>query len=344
KPLRDFSKNIKDELEGVKKKDYFYFLQRTLSALAKEFMLTLDKIEIKIDKVEDDILNHKTQIKNLSLIRKALLNVRKALVDNRNIMVDLQEGASKFLVPNRITHIYTDINQILDTEELFRDRLTSILNLYMSSLSNKMNNVMKSFTVIASLLLIPMLVSSIYGMNVRLPLQGNTNAFYTIMLFVLLLLSSVLNSSSIAGIIISFGWTIYGLMLYLVAYHHKSLDRSFLYEIGRLVFLIIIIQLPIQILQMTDTFLFTNANADARSGTFGMAGTSGIIDLPFASFLPTCDVLFPSVRPNPHVLHRDVVPVRLEQIRLPHRLKAVALLHQLQLSAAQFQGLFRHFP
>lgn len=186
KPLRDFTKNIGDELVGVKKKDYFYFLQRIFATLVKEFMLMLDKIEVKIDKIEEGILNHKTQTKNLSLIRKDLLNVRKALVANRNIMGDLEEGASKFFVPNKITHIYADINQILDTEELFRDRLTNTLNLYMSFLSNKMNNVMKSFTVIASLLLIPMLVSSIYGMNVRLPLQSNTNAFYTIMLLVLL--------------------------------------------------------------------------------------------------------------------------------------------------------------
>ncbi len=183
--INEFVKNIKEELTGVKT-NYFCFLHRILVALTREFLSTLDKVEIKLEKVEDDVLKPKTNIKNLFFVKKNLLYIRKAIVANRNVIADLQEGASKFLVPNMIPDVYADVAQILDTEELFRDRLTSSLDLHLSSISNKMNDIMKSFTVIASLLLIPMLISGIYGMNVRLPLQGNPNAFYSIILFIIM--------------------------------------------------------------------------------------------------------------------------------------------------------------
>jgi magnesium transporter len=184
--IANFVKKIQIELVGVRRKDYFYFLHRILVALSKEFLNVLDKIEIGLEKVEDDILKPKANIKSLFFVKKNLLNIRKGIVLNRSIISDLQSGSSKYLVPNMVPDIYSDITQILDTEELFRDRLTSSLDLHLSSISNKMNDIMKSFTVIASLLLIPMLVSGIYGMNVALPMQNNPNAFYTIILIILL--------------------------------------------------------------------------------------------------------------------------------------------------------------
>lgn len=184
--IDNFIKKIEVELVGVKKRDYFYFLHRLLVALSKEFLNVLDKIEIGLEKVEDHVLKPKTNVKSLFFVKKNLLLIRKAIVLNRNIISDLQSGSSKYLIPNMIPDVYADVIQILDTEELFRDRLTSSLDLHLSSISNKMNDIMKSFTVIASLLLIPMLVSGIYGMNVALPMQNNPNAFYTIMLIILL--------------------------------------------------------------------------------------------------------------------------------------------------------------
>ena len=184
--IDDFVKKIEVELTGVKKKDYFYFLHRVLVALSKEFLTVLDKVEIRLERVENNILKPKTNVKSLFFVKKNLLEIRKAIVSNRNIISDLQAGSSKYLIADMIPDVYADVTQILDTEELFRDRLTSSLDLHLSSISNKMNDIMKSFTVIASLLLIPMLVSGIYGMNVALPMQNNPNAFYTIMLFILL--------------------------------------------------------------------------------------------------------------------------------------------------------------
>lgn len=184
--LDEFVKNIDTELIGVKKVDYFYFLHRILVSLIKYFFIVLDKIESNLERLEDSVLKSKTNMNTVFFVRKNLLQVRKALVLNRNILVDLQQGDSKYLLFNMVSDIYNSITKILENEELLRDRLTNMLELHLSYVSNRMNDLMKSFSIIATALLIPMLVSSIYGMNIKLPIQEHPYAFYTVMLLSLL--------------------------------------------------------------------------------------------------------------------------------------------------------------
>ena len=114
--------------------------------------------------------------------------------------------------------------------------------------------------------------------------------YYFLALLVVLMLSSVLNLSSIEGMIISFGWTFYGLMIFLVAYYHKSLDRSFLYELGRLLFLIIMLQLPVQFIQVSGIFFDSGPNPDNMFGTFGLAGTSNLAV--YLIFITQCTLIY----------------------------------------------------
>jgi magnesium transporter len=184
--LSYFSEHIKDELIGIKEVNFFYFLHRIFRILLKEFLLIFDKLELKLEKVEEKVLQEGKGSREVYFVRKNLLFVRKALVDDRNVFVDLNYGVSKYLLPDKIADINLETAQIMDNEELLRDRLTNILDLHFAFMSNKMNDSMKAFTVVASLLLLPMLISGIYGMNVNLPLQEHPNAFYTIILLMIL--------------------------------------------------------------------------------------------------------------------------------------------------------------
>jgi magnesium transporter len=61
--------------------------------------------------------------------------------------------------------LYDDVTQLIDTEATYRDILTGTLDIYLSSVSNNLNQVMKTLTIVASFVLIPTLISGIYGMN-----------------------------------------------------------------------------------------------------------------------------------------------------------------------------------
>ena len=77
------------------------------------------------------------------------------------------------------TFLYNEISQIISDVELSRDRLSQVMDMYMSSVSNKMNDTMKFFTVVAALLWLPMLISGIWGMNFqRIPFFYNPYGFF----------------------------------------------------------------------------------------------------------------------------------------------------------------------
>ncbi|MCK4968646.1 MAG: magnesium and cobalt transport protein CorA, partial [Candidatus Aenigmarchaeota archaeon] len=63
--------------------------------------------------------------------------------------------------------IYDDIMRLIDREEMYKERLTGALQLYLALSSHEVNEVMKRLTVLASYIMIPMLVTGIYGMNFK---------------------------------------------------------------------------------------------------------------------------------------------------------------------------------
>jgi len=61
--------------------------------------------------------------------------------------------------------LYDDVTQLIDTEGTYRDILTGTLDIYLTSVSNDLNKVMKTLTIVASFVLIPTLITGVYGMN-----------------------------------------------------------------------------------------------------------------------------------------------------------------------------------
>ena len=92
----------------------------------------------------------------------------KALAANREVISSIEkEYVSNIDKKNikRFRTLYNDVTQLIDTEGTYRDILTGILDVYLSSVSNNLNKVMKTLTIGASFILIPTLIASIYGMN-----------------------------------------------------------------------------------------------------------------------------------------------------------------------------------
>lgn len=72
----------------------------------------------------------------------------------------------------RFRDVYDNLVRISDEALLFHDRVTSILDAHLSSVSNRLNQVMKVLTVITVIFMPLTLVAGLYGMNMKLPLVG----------------------------------------------------------------------------------------------------------------------------------------------------------------------------
>ncbi len=145
-----------------------------LSAMVGRFSKQMDKIEENLTLAEDEVLDSESShiSKNMFRIKKDLLYLRKSLTANKDVISNISNE-------DHYSTLAVEINQLVEMESMQAARLTDILDLQQHRVSNNLNNTMKSFTVIASLLLMPMLISGIYGMNFSaIPLSHNSFGFY----------------------------------------------------------------------------------------------------------------------------------------------------------------------
>lgn len=159
-----------------------FLVYKMLNGLCKETEKVIDGFEIELDHLEIDVVKFCNE-KNLGqvfLLKKRIAYLRRACIADRDVIVALINPSSNLREKNIFAEIEVELMQSLDAIELLRERLTSIIEIYVTNTSNKINNVMKSITVVATLLSFPILVTGLYGMNVHLPLENHPQAFWII--------------------------------------------------------------------------------------------------------------------------------------------------------------------
>jgi magnesium transporter len=125
---------------------------------------------VTIELVEEEVVST-PEIETLQTIHRLKTNLiflRKAVWPLREVIGRLERSGSPLISTEKeryIRDVYDHIVQIIDTIETFRDIVSGMLDIYLSSISNKMNEVMKVLTIIATILIPMTVVSGIYGMN-----------------------------------------------------------------------------------------------------------------------------------------------------------------------------------
>ena len=101
-------------------------------------------------------------------MRQELIFLRKQIWPMREVIAHLLKDDSPFISdPTRlfIRDTYDHTIHVIDTIESFRDMLSSLQDLYLSMISNRMNEVMKVLTIIATIFIPITFIAGIYGMN-----------------------------------------------------------------------------------------------------------------------------------------------------------------------------------
>jgi len=147
-----------------------FFLYRLLDEILNSYFQILDTIEDKIDHIEDAVMDRPERriVERIFSIKKTLIFFHKALTANREVITSIEKEYVKEIDKKNIKRfrsLYNDITQLIDTEATYRDITTGTLEIYLSSVSYNLNQVMKTLTIVASFILVPTLISGIYGMN-----------------------------------------------------------------------------------------------------------------------------------------------------------------------------------
>jgi magnesium transporter len=147
-----------------------YLLYALLDAVVDNYFLMLERTGDLIDDLEAQLLVHPEpgQLAQVHAMKREMIILRKAIWPLREVIAKLERTES-VLLDDRISPFLRDVYdhtvQVAESVETFRDMLSGLQDLYLSSVSNKMNEVMKVLTVTATIFVPLTFVAGIYGMN-----------------------------------------------------------------------------------------------------------------------------------------------------------------------------------
>ena len=177
------------ELKALMQTDSISIFIRQLLAMTMMYSEFLENVGMSVDEIEEKAFkkNSGDITEDIFHARKILLYLKKAFSENIKVIEALKKEQTKNkLRANLLDEAYIEMKQLIDVEEIYRGRIISIIEIFKSNISNRLNEVMKQFTVITALLLLPAVISGMYGMNLILPLQQNRYAFWIVLVIMLI--------------------------------------------------------------------------------------------------------------------------------------------------------------
>lgn len=148
-----------------------YLAYQILDALVDSYFPLLDKIDEFVDELESGVFERSDAKETLTCIfdlKRTLLALRRHQAPMREAMTTLANRPSKYLTPATQVYmrdVYDHVVRQVESIETYRDLLTGALEIHFSVVSNRMNEVMKALSIIATVILPATWVASIYGMN-----------------------------------------------------------------------------------------------------------------------------------------------------------------------------------
>jgi magnesium transporter len=149
-----------------------YLFCALLDAVVDHYYVVLEDIGDRVEDVYERVTKNPSRIEldAIRLLKRELLFMRKAVWPLREVLSHLEHGETSLLASDTLPYfrdVYDHVIQILDTVETYREMLTSLMDVYLSSIANRTNEVMKVLTMITTLFIPLSFLAGLYGMNFR---------------------------------------------------------------------------------------------------------------------------------------------------------------------------------
>ncbi len=178
--MREVIERVRKAVDANTRPDQVYY--RIVDQIVDSYHAVLDHYDEVLDAIQDQALHLATPdtLARIFDTKRGLIVLRRVLANTRDVASHLQRTESPFINKDLwpyLRDIYDHVARNLDTVEMERDLLAGALDIYLSSVANRTNRVMKVLTVLGTVALPALLISSIYGMNVKgLPAADSVHA------------------------------------------------------------------------------------------------------------------------------------------------------------------------
>jgi len=166
-PIRE---RIRKTLPRVRFMHTDYLAYTLIDAIVDNYFLVLEQIGEDVESIEEKLVkNPQTEdLETIHDLKRQLIAMRKSVWPLREVIGGLDRLESSLIHDTTkpyVRDLYEHTIQVIDTVETFRDMVSGLLDIYMSSISNKMNEVMKVLTIIATIFIPLGFLAGVYGMN-----------------------------------------------------------------------------------------------------------------------------------------------------------------------------------
>ena len=166
-PLRE---RIRQAKGRVRKAGADYLAYALIDSIVDNYFVVLEQLGERIEDVEQELAANPAveTLQSIRVLKKEMIFLRKSVWPLREVVNSLERGELSIIHKSTAIYlrdVYDHTIQIIDTVESYRDMLSGMLDVYLSSISNKMNEVMKVLTIFASIFIPLTFVAGIYGMN-----------------------------------------------------------------------------------------------------------------------------------------------------------------------------------
>jgi len=179
------------------KKGAAYLLYRLSDELTAEYMPIVDSMDDAIDRIEDEVFDNPTprMLEEIFNLKRGLLALRRIIMPQREIMNKLGRGDYDVIGPEHhvfFRDTYDQLVRLHDIIDSMRDLVSGTLDTYLSVINNRMNDTMKTLTLITTLFMPLSFVVGFFGMNFFGPVSTFFNDWTTHTSFAVTLLAMVM--------------------------------------------------------------------------------------------------------------------------------------------------------
>lgn len=148
-----------------------YLLYVLIDAIVDHYFTIIEVLGEKIEDFETAIFSGNATddvSKNIQNLKREILRVRRAIFPLREVINRIEKSENPLIEKKTITFyrdIYDHLIQVSENIDIYREMIWSLMDMYMTTISNKMNEVMKVLTIMASIFIPLTFIAGIYGMN-----------------------------------------------------------------------------------------------------------------------------------------------------------------------------------
>ncbi len=173
-PEEDCFHGVRHRIDGgrgnIRKQGADYLAYCLLDAIIDGFFPVLEYYGELIEDLEEEVMTKpdRSTLERIYQIRRELLTLRRAIWPQRDAINSLIRDGSELIshdVQVYLRDCYDHTIQVMDMVETYRELATGLMDVYLSSVSNKMNEIMKLLTIVSAIFIPLTFIAGVYGMN-----------------------------------------------------------------------------------------------------------------------------------------------------------------------------------